>query len=365
MLRWREGHGLARPFVSVLIDTYNHERFIEQAVRGALEQDFPASDREILVVDDGSTDRTPEILKKFEPQIRVLRKKNGGQASAFNMGIPECRGEIVAFLDGDDWWAREKLRAVAEALEDTSIGLVGHGIAEVHTNGRVHAELLRESPRFRVDSEASAKIFRLRKSFLGTSRMTFRAEVLRSIGPVPESLTIEADEYLFTLGAVLSDVLILREPLTFYRLHDTNAFQIADGKESSIRRKQRVLEALAEALLANLPNSLALGASKAVIESVEVEAELLRLSLENGLPWETIRAESRSYKIANAHASARHRIAKFFGLLPACVLPSRVYYKWRQTFSSLGPYRRFREKWLPFLEPVHVDRYHATGQNER
>src|ERR1051325_2162678 len=99
---------LGKRFASVLIDTYNHERFIEQAIVSVLEQDFPASEREILVVDDGSTDGTPEIVKKFEPQVRLLRKKNGGQASAFNAGIPECKGEIVAFLDGDDWWNRDR-----------------------------------------------------------------------------------------------------------------------------------------------------------------------------------------------------------------------------------------------------------------
>src|SRR5271156_98099 len=108
---------MAKPFVSVLIDTYNHERFIEQAIVSVLEQDFPAAEREILVVDDGSSDRTAEIVRKFEPQVRVLRKANGGQASAFNAGIPECKGELVVFLDGDDWWARGKLTAVAEAFE--------------------------------------------------------------------------------------------------------------------------------------------------------------------------------------------------------------------------------------------------------
>src|SRR5208283_2761542 len=106
----RRTHGFAAlemptPLISVLIDTYNHERFIEQAILSVLEQDFPASGREILVVDDGSQDRTPEIAAKFGPQVRLLRKANGGQASAFNAGIPECQGEIVAFLDGDDWWA--------------------------------------------------------------------------------------------------------------------------------------------------------------------------------------------------------------------------------------------------------------------
>jgi len=79
---------MVRTFVSILIDTYNHERFIEEAALSALAQDYPASDREILVVDDSSTGRTPEILSKFTPQIRVLRKPNGGQARAFYCPTP-------------------------------------------------------------------------------------------------------------------------------------------------------------------------------------------------------------------------------------------------------------------------------------
>src|SRR6202047_5371649 len=99
---------MPKPFISVLIDTYNHERFIEQAIASVLEQDVAEGDREIIVVDDGSTDRTPEIVRKFEPQVRLIRKANGGQASAFNTGIPECSGQIIAFLDGDDWWTPGK-----------------------------------------------------------------------------------------------------------------------------------------------------------------------------------------------------------------------------------------------------------------
>src|ERR1700740_2541694 len=107
---------MLKPAVTVLIDTYNHERFIEEALVSVLEQDFPAAEVDVLVVDDGSTDRTPEIVRKFEPQVRLLRKANGGQASAFNAGIRECKGEIISFLDGDAWWLAAKLSTVATAL---------------------------------------------------------------------------------------------------------------------------------------------------------------------------------------------------------------------------------------------------------
>ncbi len=149
---------MTRPYISVLVDTYNHERFIEDALVSVLEQDVAEAECEVIVVDDGSTDRTAEIVGKFAPRVRLIRKENGGQASAFNAGIPECAGEIVAFLDGDDWWAPGKLKAVAEALaSDEKIGLVGHGVTEVFADGRQHTELLRERPRFRIDSREGAR----------------------------------------------------------------------------------------------------------------------------------------------------------------------------------------------------------------
>src|SRR6266478_3917579 len=191
---------MSTPFVTALIDTYNHEAFIEEAIASALQQDFPASETEILVLDDGSTDRTPEIVRKFAPRVRLLRKQNGGQASAFNAGIPEARGEIVAFLDGDDWWAPGKLTAVASAFSaGADIGLIGHGVTEVYPDGRQRIEVPREASRFRITSTEEAKTFRMRRGFLGTSRMAYRREILRRIGRVPEELKFEADEYLFTL----------------------------------------------------------------------------------------------------------------------------------------------------------------------
>jgi glycosyltransferase involved in cell wall biosynthesis len=353
---------LARPLVSVLIDTYNHERFIEQAVASVLQQDFPSPEREILVVDDGSTDRTPEILQKFATEVKILRKVNGGQASAFNLGISECRGEFVAFLDGDDWWTPHKLARVAESLaSDPHVGIVGHGIIEAYEDGRLHTELVREEARFRLNSTTAANLFRQRKSFLGTSRMAFRSSLLREIGSVPEALVIEADEYLFTLGPALSDALILREPLTYYRLHAGNAFKSSDGNIAGLRRKQHVLETLYSALREKFPAlSVPPAVGAIVLASVRVDSEVIRLSLENGLPWETLGVELSEFRVNYRNASLSQRLIKLLGLLPALFLPSRFYYSCRQRLTALGLYRELREKWVPFPEPDHVDRYRAT-----
>jgi glycosyltransferase involved in cell wall biosynthesis len=349
---------MARPIVSVLIDTYNHERFIEQAILSAMEQDFPASGREILVVDDGSQDRTPEIAARFAPQVRLIRKANGGQASAFNAGIPECQGEIVMFLDGDDWWAPGKLKRVVAAFSaNPGVGLIGHSITEVLADGACRSELVREFPRFRIDSVSGARLFRRRKSFLGTSRMAFRAELLRRIGPLPESLTIQADEFLFTLGALFSEVLLVREPLTFYRLHGQNLFQVSDGSRASLQRKHEVLVSLTEALRDRFVDEhVPADVSNVVLESLKNESDALALCLYGGTPLDTIRNELLNFRITQENASPIRWFLKYVSLFPALFLTPGHYAALKQKLASSSLYRKLRRKVLPAFQPPHVDR---------
>jgi len=349
---------MSTPFVTVLIDTYNHQSFIEDAINSVLAQDFRPSETEILVVDDGSTDGTPGIVRKFAPRVRLLQKANGGQASAFNRGIPEARGEIVAFLDGDDWWAPGKLTAVAEGFAAMAeVGLIGHGVTEVHLDGRQRTEVPREVSRFRLTSLESAKTFRMQRGFLGTSRMAYRREILSRIGCVPEALKFEADEYLFTLAGLFADILILREPYTFYRVHDANLFQHAEGDEQVVRRKQQVLAALAQSLQVKLrQNEVPPEIERAILECVESEAELLRLRVDSGFPWETISAELRVLRVFHSDASLAQHLFSCARLIPALVLPAKTYYRWRRWLSLSTFYQRIRRKHLPFPVPRQVER---------
>ena len=94
----------ASPVVSVIVPVYNNERHAAAALRSVLAQTFHVW--ELLVVDDGSTDRTPDVLAQFagEPRVTLMRQANAGPAAARNAGIRRARGEFVAFLDGDDEW---------------------------------------------------------------------------------------------------------------------------------------------------------------------------------------------------------------------------------------------------------------------
>ncbi len=343
---------MSKPFVSVLIDTYNHERFIEQAITSVLAQDYPAAQREILVVDDGSTDGTPEVLRKFEGQVRILRKANGGQASAFNFGIPECRGDIIAFLDGDDWWGPTKLsRVVAHMSTDAKIAITGHAIKESFLDGTENIVAPAKDERLTLNSVAAARVFRLRKSFLGTSRMTIRLEIARQILPVPEDIVIQADEYLFTMAAALGDLLILQEPLTHYRIHGSNLYFNAGASEAGLRRKQESLAALVNSLRSRLP---LIGAPSDVIactlEIVQAEADQVRLTLDGGYPWETVQTERTIFEVMHGKTSLPHRLFRIVTIAAAGILPPRWFYAGRRWLGQRSWYRKARQEALPIPE---------------
>ena len=103
------------PAVSVVITTYNKADTVAPAIESVLRQTY--ADHEILVVDDGSTDNTAEVVGRYGARVRYLAKKNGGTGSARNLGIAEARGEYVALLDGDDLWLPRKLELQMAAFE--------------------------------------------------------------------------------------------------------------------------------------------------------------------------------------------------------------------------------------------------------
>lgn len=110
------------PLVSVIIPAYNSAAFIARAIQSALDQDYP--NKEIVVVNDGSTDNTQQVLDAFGSKIRVSNQPNAGAAAARNTGIKQSRGEFIAFLDSDDEWLPGRLsKCVQPMLDHPDVGL--------------------------------------------------------------------------------------------------------------------------------------------------------------------------------------------------------------------------------------------------
>ena len=102
--------------VSVVVTTYNHERFIGEALASVFAQSYAPF--EVIVIDDGSTDKTAQVLQPFLSRIRYIRQENQGVAGSRNAGMRHASGEYVALLDGDDRWEPDKLAVQLHAAEE-------------------------------------------------------------------------------------------------------------------------------------------------------------------------------------------------------------------------------------------------------
>jgi glycosyltransferase involved in cell wall biosynthesis len=107
---------LNKPLVTVIIPTYNRDWIVKEAIDSVLEQDF--NDYELIVVDDGSDDNTPAILRAYGNKITVLQQPNKGVSAARNRGIAAASGRLIAFLDSDDLWLPRKLSAQVKFFKD-------------------------------------------------------------------------------------------------------------------------------------------------------------------------------------------------------------------------------------------------------
>ena len=115
------------PTVSIIVPAYNEEKNIEETINSLIELDYPKDKLEIIIVDDGSTDNTFEIAKKFEEKydfIKVYKKENGGKASAINYGIKKSKGEYIVILDADSIVPKHALKTMLEYFTEDDVMIV-------------------------------------------------------------------------------------------------------------------------------------------------------------------------------------------------------------------------------------------------
>jgi glycosyltransferase involved in cell wall biosynthesis len=239
---------VSAPRVSVVIDTYNYGQYIDAAIESVLGQDFPAEEREILVVDDGSTDDTRARVGKYASRVKYIWKENGGQASAFNCGLGEARGELIFLLDADDYWRPGKLRTIADLFaQNPDAGMIYHRYEELdEASGQISVLAAPLISGFLPER----KVDLISYWIYPTSTLAFRREALGALLPVPEGLKIQADAYLAALVVFLGPVLGVAEPLAIYRVHGENLFHASGGAADDGRWMRRM--ATREVLLAEV-----------------------------------------------------------------------------------------------------------------
>jgi glycosyltransferase involved in cell wall biosynthesis len=197
------------PHVTAVITAYNCERFIGMAIDSALAQDYEGP-LDVLVIDDGSTDGTPDVLASRP--VRVVRQPNRGYLGASERGVLEAGGDLIALLDADDAWPADKIRRQVDALG--SAALVYGDMVVIDADGR---EL---DPSWLGDGRPPRSLADwLAGNVATSSSILMRAEHARRCCPIPVAF---ADWYFAVRAMQESEVVYLPEPRTFYRFHGAN-----------------------------------------------------------------------------------------------------------------------------------------------
>jgi glycosyltransferase involved in cell wall biosynthesis len=214
------------PLISVVVTTYNQAAYIEQTLQSVLAQTYHPY--EVIVVDDGSTDDTPNRIAPFEDRIVYIRQKNQGVASSRNTGIRQARGEYIAFLDGDDLWDPEKLSvqvAVARLYPDS--GLIAVDGSEFDAGGTISPSLF-FVPWCKELPEGSVTTGRYHHQLLQcnfittTSQVMVPAKVFESIGISDKSFKGASDYDLYIRIAAKYNFTLVKKRLIRWRYLPTS-----------------------------------------------------------------------------------------------------------------------------------------------
>jgi glycosyltransferase involved in cell wall biosynthesis len=252
---------------SVIITAYNYARFLPRCLESVLGQSQPAD--EIIVVDDGSSDQTSEVVSSF-PAVRYIRQNNAGKAAAFNRGFDASKGDLICHLDADDYWLPEKLKRVTEVLSRCEAGGLTHDsyIVDQNDSYLYGSELATEhnlvTRRFSFwDVLVMCFVYRPGNTIAGSlgvaNTICVWKEAVADIFPLPAELGLAVDGALL-LGAARRGLVYLPEKLSIYRHHGDNSFVGNAGSYESQRElfkwapgipgaTSREVNSLAQALL--------------------------------------------------------------------------------------------------------------------
>ena len=229
-----------RPTVSVLVSCYNYARYVAEAVQSVLDQTYASV--ETIVVDDGSTDGSREILRRIathNASVRVVEQENHGQAAAMTAAWELCAGDILCFLDADDRFEPDKCARVVQAFREAPhAGFLSHTYTVVDAEG-APVRIERSLPQAGWVAEAVLARGGGLAGLPPTSALVLRRPVADALFPLPSSLRIAADGVIQRVAPLLTEVVAEARPLMRYRIHGANHFV---GLAHSVTGREREFE---------------------------------------------------------------------------------------------------------------------------
>jgi hypothetical protein len=221
------------PSVAVLVAAFNAERFVGQAVRSALAQDYPGERLHVVVVDDGSSDATAAVVaaiaEEHPGRVTLVRQENRGSVGAVNRAAAEpmaVEADLLAILDADDAWPAGKLAAQASVFAARpEVGLVYTDMRVIDADGAVLQESWLSDAR--PPTGRGLPTF-LRENLVTGSSIVVRGTLRDVLFPIPDEMAW-ADWWLAARAAQFSEIAYLPIPRTLYRFHATNMSLGAEG----------------------------------------------------------------------------------------------------------------------------------------
>ena len=224
------------PRVSVVMPVHNGERFLGAAIASVLFGTL--SELELLLLDDGSTDRTAEIATEavtVDPRVRLIRLPSGGVTVARNRGLAEARSKYIANLDADDLMLPGRLAAQADFLDaNPAVVGVGSRVMVIDENNRPSRALIRAFSHAEIDGAHLAK----RGGALANPSAMFRRDAALEVGGYREKFATSSEDYdLWLRLAEVGELRNLPAILTLYRIHGANMTIGADKREEKARNR--------------------------------------------------------------------------------------------------------------------------------
>jgi glycosyltransferase involved in cell wall biosynthesis len=223
-----------KPVVSIIINNYNYAQFLPAAIESALNQTY--SSIEVIVVDDGSTDGSGKIIRGYGDRVVPIFQANGKQGAAFNSGFAASTGEIIIFLDSDDYLFADAIERIV-AVWQPELAKVHYRLQVVGTEGDALGVLLPPAGQALSSGELS-HILLEEGVYTGvsTSGNALSRRALEQVMPIPDAYRTTADDYLSNLIPFYGDVVAIQEPLAAYRIHQQNQWALTTVTGDRFRR---------------------------------------------------------------------------------------------------------------------------------